>query len=119
MGEISRRRRANILERHLAEEVLKSLDIWPRLPTIWQDGIFGKLERQKLMRTMIDSIRVKNCKDGEMIFRQGEVGYSGYYYIISKGNVHVIVNKKVTRRLHARAAFGEVALLEDRENAKR
>lgn len=123
--EIERRRKIGngldgIVYRKFAEKHLGHIDFWPRLSQDWLLEIRGELERQKLMDAIISSIRIKTCKRGEMIFRQGESAYSGYYNLIYKGQVLVIVDKRVTRRLHAGACFGEVALFEsDRKKCKR
>ena len=60
---------------------------------------------------IVKLMKIKNYKENEIIFREGEIGDK--LYMIKKGRVKVFTNNKYMRELGEGSCFGEVALLLD------
>ena len=70
--------------------------------------MFHNTSDQKLMK--ICSLMTKEkYKQGEAIFKEGEIGDK--FYLIKKGKVKVLKNNKVIREIEEGNCFGELALL--------
>lgn len=64
-----------------------------------------------MLKHFIEAMRLFTYREGEDVFQQGQAGKN--FYIISLGQLEVIINQKVTNYLKAGDCFGELALIND------
>ena len=86
----------------------KTLSFFSQLEYMKRAEMFHNTSDQKLMK--ICSLMTKEkYKQGEAIFKEGEIGDK--FYLIKKGKVKVLKDKKVIREIEEGNCFGEMALL--------
>ena len=73
-------------------------------------SLFKETESHKLI-DIVMLMNIKNFKENEIIFREGEIGDK--LYMIKSGRVKVFTKNKYLRELGEGSCFGEVALLLD------
>ena len=86
----------------------KTLSFFSQLEYMKRTEMFRNTSDQRLMK--ICSLMTKEkYKEGEAIFKEGEIGDK--FYLIKKGKVKVLKDKKVIREIEEGNCFGEMALL--------
>ena len=102
------------------ENIENTLGITEKMPRKKTLSFFSQLEymkRTEMFRNTSDQRLMKICslmkkekyKEGEAIFKEGEIGDK--FYLIKKGKVKVLKNNKVIREIEEGNCFGELALL--------
>ena len=72
---------------------------------------FMKILNEQARDAIIQEMSLVEVTKNKYIFEQGNIG--NYFYILKKGNAHLIINNKVVRVLKIGESFGELALLHD------
>jgi MFS family permease len=95
-GRLAKLDEAPVPEREL--ELLRSIDLFAPLP-------------QPTVESLAQALVPVRLATGEEIFRQGDVG--DRYYIVSGGEVEIVIDGGVVRETGPGGYFGEIALLRD------
>ena len=86
----------------------KTLSFFSQLEYMKRTEMFRNTSDQRLMK-ICSLMKKEKYKEGEAIFKEGEIGDK--FYLIKKGKVKVLKNNKVIREIEEGNCFGELALL--------
>ena len=89
----------------------KIFKIFDDVDNLRKISLFKETASHKLVNIVV-LMKIKNFKENDVIFREGEIGDK--LYMIKSGSVKVYTNNKLMRELGEGSCFGEVALLLDK-----
>ena len=89
----------------------KIFKIFDDVDNLRKISLFKETASHKLVDIVI-LMKIKNYKENDVIFREGEIGDK--LYMIKSGSVKVYTNNKLMREMGEGSCFGEVALLLDK-----
>ena len=89
----------------------KIFKIFEDVDNLRKISLFKETASHKLV-DIVMLMKIKNFKDKEIIFKEGEIGDK--LYMIKSGRVKVFTNNRYMRELGEGSCFGEVALLLDK-----
>ena len=86
----------------------KILSFFSNLEYMRGTNLFKNTSDNRLIKICLSMIKKKFIK-GEFIFKEGEIGDK--FYLLKKGKVKVLKNKKIIREMEEGSCFGELSLL--------